>query len=216
MEFFEAIRNRRSVREFSDRPVSSKDIETCLEAARLAPSATNAQPWRFLVARKPEIRAAIAEAGHNQPCLRSAPVITVLLGDRDVYKKRLRRAKELVDVGALSEETLASLEARYKKRDDAGHAAGREANDHVIRANCMLAGEHYLLAAAALELGCCWVGLFDGEKVAEALKLDEKYNFPVALFPTGHPAGGPLPPRPRYGISDIAWKDEAGRPWVAG
>ncbi len=212
MEFFDVIRSRRSVREFSGEPVSLKDIETCLEAARLAPSATNAQPWRFLVARKPEVRAALAAAGYDQPCLRSAPVITVLLGDRDVYKKRLRRAKELVDVGALSAETLASIEERYKKRDD-GAGAGREANDLFIRANCMLAGEHYLLAAAALELGCCWVGLFDGEKVAEALKLDRKYNFPVALFPTGRPAGAAIPPRPRYGISDIAWKDEAGRPW---
>lgn len=215
MDFFEVIRNRRSIREFSDQPVSSKDIETCLEAARLAPSATNAQPWRFLVARRPEVLAALAEAGYDQPCLRSAPVITVLLGDRDVYKKRLRRAKELVDVGALSAETLASIEERYKKRDG-GSDAGREANDRFIRANCMLAGEHYVLAAAALDLGCCWVGLFDAEKVAEALKLDAKYNFPVALFPTGRPAGGPIPPRPRYGISDIAWRDEAGRPWVAG
>ncbi len=215
MEFLEVIRNRRSVREFLDKPVPSKDIETCLEAARLAPSATNAQPWRFFVARKPEIRAALAEAGYNQPCLRSAPVITVLLGDRDVYKKRLRRAKELVDVGALSGETLAALEERYRKRDDAA-GSGREANDMFIRVNCMLAGEHYVLAAAALELGCCWVGMFDAELIVDALKLDGKYNFPIALLPTGYPAGGRIPPRPRYSISDIAWKDEAGRPWVAG
>ncbi len=80
----------------------------------------------------------------------------------------------------------------------------------------MLAGEHYVLAAAALELGCCWVGMFDAAKVAEALKLDEKYNFPVALLPTGYPKGGMPPPRPRYGLSDMAWKDEAGRPWIAG
>ena len=212
MDFFEVVRARRSVREFLDKPVSSKDIETCLEAARLAPSATNAQPWRFLVVRKPEIRAALVEAGFNQPCLQQAPVITVLLGDRGVHRKRLRRAKELADVGALSEETLAALEERYKAKQD----SNREANDDVIRANCMLAGEHYALAVTALELGCCWVGLFDVEKIVEALKLDEKYNFPIAMFPTGYPSGGDIPPRPRYSISDVAWKDEMGRPWVAG
>lgn len=213
MDFFEVIRNRRSCREFvPDKRPSGKDIETCLEAARLAPSATNAQPWRFLVARSPEVREALIEAGYNQPCLVQAPVLTVLLGDRGVYKKRLRRAKELADVGAVSEETLGTIEARYKEKPD----NSREANDQVIRANCMLAGEHYVLAAAALELGCCWVGLFDVEKINAALKLDPKYNFPIALLPTGYPARELPPPRPRYGISDMAWKDEMGRPWIAG
>lgn len=212
MDFFEVVRSRRSCREFRDKPVSGKDIETCLEAARRAPSGTNSQPWRFLVARKPEIRAALAEAGFNQPCLKQAPVITVLLGDRSVYKKRLRRAKELADLGALTDDTLQTLEKRYQ--DASG--APREANDLAIRLNCMLAGEHYVLAAAALELGCCWVMMFDPAKVSEALGLEPKYNFPVALLPTGYPAGEAAPPRPRYSISDIAWNDEAGRPWMAG
>ncbi len=212
MDFFETIRSRRSIREFTDERVDSKDIETCLEAARLAPSATNSQPWRFLVARSAEIRSAIAEAGYNQPCLRQAPVITVLLGDRGVYKKRLRRAKELADLGAVTEETLATVEKRYSEKPE----NARELNDIAIRMNCMLAGEHYVLAAAALELGCCWVQLFDAEKLSAVLKLDPKYNFPVALLPTGHAKGDTPERRPRYGISDIAWKDEMGMPWVAG
>ncbi len=212
MDFFEALRARRSIREFTDAPVSGKDIETCLEAARLAPSATNSQPWRFLVVRNPDTRKLLAEAGYNQPVLRQAPVITVLLGDRGVYKTRLRRAKEKADVGALSEDTLKTLEAKYKDKPE----SGREANDQNIIINCMLAGEHYVLAAAALELGSCWVGLFDRDKVSEILKLDPKYNFPVYLLPTGHPAG-PLPePRPRYGLNKMAWKEEAERPWVEG
>ena len=215
MDFFEVIRGRRSCREFSDKQVSAKDIETCLEAARLAPSGTNAQPWRFLVVRSPEKRAAIAEAGFNQPCLRQAPVVTVLLGDRGVFKKRLRRAKELADVGALSEETLATLEARYRDKEQSEEGP-RETNDKSILANCMLAGEHYVLAAAALELGCCWVMLFDAEKLGEVLNLDPKYNFPIALLPTGHPAGAAPEPRPRYGLSKIAWKEEVDMPWIEG
>ncbi len=212
MDFFEVVRNRRSIREFSDARVSGKDIETCLEAARLAPSATNSQPWRFLVARDPAVRAALAEAGFGQPCLRQAPVITVLLGDRGVYKKRLRRAAELADIGAVDKETLDVIEARYLKKPE----RDREADDATIRVNCMIAGEHYALAAAALELGTCWVGLFDAEAVSGVLRLDPKFNFPVALLPTGYPKDGVPEPRPRYGLSDIAWKDEMGRPWVAG
>lgn len=212
MEFFEVIRNRRSCRAFTDKPVSGKDIETCLEAARHAPSGTNAQPWRFLVVRSPEKRAKLAEAGFGQPCLVQAPVITVLMGDRGVFKKRLRRAKELADVGALSQETLATMETRYKERPK----EGREENDAAIMANCMLAGEHYVLAAAALELGCCWIRLFDAKLVAEAAGIDEKNNFVVALLPTGHPTEQDIPPRPRYVLSEIAWKDEVNRPWVEG
>lgn len=212
MDFFETVRGRRSCREFTDQPVSGKDIETCLEAARLAPSSTNSQPWRFLVVRDAGLRERLAEAGFNQPCLRQAPVITVLLGDRGVFKKRLRRAKELGDIGALSEETLAAVEERYAKRQ----SEDRAANDTIISLNCMLAGEHYALAATALDLGCCWVRMFDAAKISEVLKLEEKYNFPVALLPTGYPAGGQPPPRPRYSLPDIAWKEEAGRPWQAG
>ncbi len=212
MDFFEAIRSRRSIREFSEDPISGKDIETCLEAARLAPSGTNAQPWRFFVARDPAVRAALAGAGYDQPVLRQAPVITVLLGDRGVFRKRLRRAQELADVGALSDETLATIQKKYQEKPD----SGREANDAAIRMNCVIAGEHYVLAAAALELGCCWVGLFDSEKVMDVLKLDPKHNFPVAMLPTGRPKGELPPPRPRYSLSDIAWKDETGLPWTAG
>ncbi|MDR3077911.1 MAG: nitroreductase family protein [Planctomycetota bacterium] len=215
MDFFEVIRGRRSCREFLDRPVSGKDIETCLEAARLAPSAVNSQPWRFLVVRRPETRAALAEAGFGQPCLKLAPAIAVLLGDRGVHRKRLRRAKELADIGAISPEFLSLLESRHKT-GKSRTGAGETENDVFIRANCMLAGEHYVLAATALGLGCCWVGAFDPAKVAAALKLDVSLNFPVALLPTGHPAGDPIPPRPRYGIPDLAWKDEAERPWEAG
>lgn len=214
MDFFEVVRGRRSCREFTDQPVSGEDIEACLEAARLAPSSTNSQPWRFLVVRSPETRARIAAAGFEQPCLRQAPVITVLLGDRGVFKKRLRRAKELADVGALSEETLATLEARYKDKERPDNP--KEANDQNIALNCMLAGEHYALAAAALGLGCCWVRLFNPETLSEILKLDPKYNFPVALLPTGHPAGDLPDPRPRYGLSKIAWKEEVERPWTEG
>lgn len=208
MDFFKVARERRSVRSFEDRPVTRGNIESCLNAARLAPSGTNAQPWRFLVIRDQEKRRLLAEAGFNQPCLREAPVITVLLGDRGLYKKRLRRAKELSDIGALNQDTISTLEANYAKRDS------KELNDQKITANCMLAGEHYVLAASALGLGSCWVMLFDGEKAAEAIGIDVKNNFIVALFPTGYAKGEEIPPRPRYALSKVAWEEVPDRPWI--
>jgi nitroreductase len=209
MELFDVIKARRSVREFSGREVPRRLIEECLDAARLAPSGSNAQPWRFLAVTSPERKAALAEAGFNQPCLRNAPVVTALLGDRGADRKRLRRAKELGDIGALSGDTLAVLEDKYKNSSES-----KEARDGRILANCMIAGEHYILAATALGLGTCWVMLFDRAKAAKALGLDEKNNFPVALIPTGYPARE-NDPRPRYGLPEIAWEDRPGMPWKA-
>ena len=208
MDFFGVVAARRSIRSFSGREVPRASIEACLHAARLAPSGSNAQPWRFLVVRSPETLALLAEAGYNQPCFRQVPVVTVLMGDRGLYRKRLRRARELADVGALSPENVALLEEHYRRRSGA-----REDNDTGIAANCMLAGEHYVLAAASHGLGTCWVMLFDKDKVAEILGLDRKNNFPVALIPTGFPSGGTIPPRPRYALTEIAWEERVESPW---
>ena len=49
MTFLELVRHRKSVREFLDKPVERDKIMTCLEAARMAPSASNSQPWSFIV-----------------------------------------------------------------------------------------------------------------------------------------------------------------------
>ncbi|TET15773.1 MAG: nitroreductase family protein, partial [Dehalococcoidia bacterium] len=55
MDFFETVRKRRSLRRFSDQPVAYEDILAMLEAATLAPSATNEQPWPFIVIREKEL-----------------------------------------------------------------------------------------------------------------------------------------------------------------
>ncbi len=56
MDFFETVSKRRSVCRFSDRPVAHRDILSMLEAAILAPSATNEQPWRFIVIRDKNLK----------------------------------------------------------------------------------------------------------------------------------------------------------------
>jgi nitroreductase len=61
MELFDAIDTQRSLRRFSDKPVSEDDIRRMLESARKAPSPTNRQPWAFIVIRDPATRRAMAE-----------------------------------------------------------------------------------------------------------------------------------------------------------
>ena len=56
MDFFEVIRKRRSIRRFTDAPVADDDLLAMLEAARLAPSPQNQEPWHFIVIRDQELR----------------------------------------------------------------------------------------------------------------------------------------------------------------
>ncbi|RKY55058.1 MAG: NAD(P)H nitroreductase, partial [Candidatus Neomarinimicrobiota bacterium] len=49
MDFIELVKKRRSTRKYSTKPISREIIDKCLEAARLAPSACNSQPWYFIV-----------------------------------------------------------------------------------------------------------------------------------------------------------------------
>ena len=61
ISLFEAIDTQRSLRRFTDEPVSDADLHRLLEAARKAPSPTNSQPWAFIVVRDAERRRALAE-----------------------------------------------------------------------------------------------------------------------------------------------------------
>lgn len=64
--FHEEIRQRRTVRDFSDKPVPRGVIEECLAAAATAPSGANMQPWHFVVIRNPAIKRRIREAAEQE------------------------------------------------------------------------------------------------------------------------------------------------------
>ena len=66
MEVFEAIRVRRSVREYRPDPIPEDLLERVTEALRLAPSACNYQPWRFILVRDPRLRSEVTAACHGQ------------------------------------------------------------------------------------------------------------------------------------------------------
>jgi nitroreductase len=82
VESWDAIRSRRDVREFSDRPVAAGDLERILEAGRRAPSSRNSQPWDFVVVTDRDQLGSLAQvwrgAGH---VARSAATIAVSLPD---------------------------------------------------------------------------------------------------------------------------------------
>jgi nitroreductase len=81
MDVLEAIRTRRSIRKYRPEPIPDEKLETILEAARLAPSAANRQPWRFVVVEDRERRKALAKAANDQTFIGDAGAIVVAIGD---------------------------------------------------------------------------------------------------------------------------------------
>jgi len=75
MEVKRAIRERRSVRSYEKKEVPEEKIERVLEAARLAPSASNRQLWKFIVVRDEARRQKISKAASNQNFIAEAPVV---------------------------------------------------------------------------------------------------------------------------------------------
>ncbi|MBN1911567.1 MAG: nitroreductase family protein [Pirellulales bacterium] len=208
MNTLEAIHRRRSIRRFRPDPVPEELLTKILEAARRAPSGTNAQPWKFVVVRSPERREALAEAAYGQAMFHQAPVIVVALGDRKVYKRRMRRAKELIDVGAIDAEVIEKLGNVYRNR-----ATQTLEPDQAIMANCMIAVDHLILAATDLGLGTCWVRFMKVEEIAAALGLPEEV-FPIVMIPLGYADEDP-PSRPRYPLDEVAFAEDLDHPWPA-
>ena len=59
--FQQLVQNRRSIRQYLEKPVEREKVLTCLEAARMAPSADFVQPWRFLVIDEPELKKKVTD-----------------------------------------------------------------------------------------------------------------------------------------------------------
>ena len=151
------ISRRHSVRSYLDKPVERAKIELCLEAARLAPSASNSQPWRFVVVDEPSLKDALCDAAFtglsaSMKFPREAPVIVAALARPPKLKIRL---------GDLALGTSFNL-------IDMG-----------------IAGEHFALQAAELGLGTCWIGLFDKKAVMKVLGIPQGYRV-INLFTLGY------------------------------
>ncbi|MBN1809761.1 MAG: nitroreductase family protein [Planctomycetes bacterium] len=83
MSVLDVIRLRKSVRSYLDRPVEEDELAQVLEAARLAPSASNRQEWRFVVVTDPSVRNALADAASGQRFVAQAPVVIACCADTD-------------------------------------------------------------------------------------------------------------------------------------
>jgi nitroreductase len=85
--FYAAVESRRTIRDFLPDPVPREVLDRCLDAARLAPSSSNLQPWEFVVIRDPATRQAANAACLDQAPARTAPLLIALVTHRDTWRR---------------------------------------------------------------------------------------------------------------------------------
>ena len=154
--FLELVRQRQSVRAYDPaRPVERAAIERCLEAARLAPSACNSQPWQFIVVDQPADRDALAAAAFSgvhafNKFAAAAPVLIVAVRELSKFSARVGGWVRGLDYSLI----------------DLG-----------------IACEHLVLQATEEGLGTCWLGWFDERAVRKVLGLPRgaKIDIIIAL-----------------------------------
>lgn len=199
LDVLEAIQKRRSIRKFKTTPLTSEQINNLLEAARLAPSGCNVQPWRFIIVNDTQLKTKLCEASFDQQFIKDAPIVIVCCSDLHSWKESKEKTQELlnradINLGEKCEKAL--MERVEKATADSTHERIPSA-----MLNVAIAIEHIVLTAVELGLGSCWVRLFDEKKVKQILKLPE-YVFAVALLPIGIPDEDP-PARPRLPLPKI-------------
>lgn len=111
MDVFKAIKTRRSIRSFLDKSIDDKDLKAILESARLAPSASNRQEWRFVVVKDKKTKERITIAAKNQKFLLEAPVIIACCAKTDGHVMTCGQACYPIDVAiAIDHMSLAAVE----------------------------------------------------------------------------------------------------------
>ena len=195
MEFDQAIQTRRSIRNFKPDPVSDKAIFDILEAARLAASGSNIQPWRFIIIRSPEMKEKLKTATIYRFALK-APVVIACCTNLSALDTRPDRVVELIQAGV------------FDKVEVDGEYVPPERNQEQVltylNMNVGIAITHMMLKAVDLGLGSCWIGGFDPLKTKELLALDDNLQV-VALLPIGYPEQIPAQ-RPRFPLEKLIVK----------
>lgn len=159
MTFLELIRIRQSVRKYdAGRPVAEEKIGRCLEAARLAPSACNSQPWKFIVVDEPGRVAALAAA---------------TFGKLVSFNQFTREAPLFIVIVAEPPKIVAGIGGLIK-------------NKPYYLMDIGIAAEHFCLQAAEEGLGTCMLGWFDEAGVKKLLRIPAFKRVPL-IISLGYP-----------------------------
>jgi len=174
MKFLDLVKARQSVREYLSKEVERDKIERCLEAARLAPSANNSQPWSFIVVEDPRLKDAVARntfdklISFNRFSLQ-APVLVLIISERPSFFSGIGSAIKdkqfsLIDIG--------------------------------------ITAEHLCLQAAEEGLGTCMLGWFNEKGVKALLNISPSKRVEL-IITMGYPMSDKIQPKERKEIDQI-------------
>ncbi len=153
MNFHELILKRQSDRQYTNKPVNKEVINKCVDAARLAPSASNSQPWTFIVVDNVELKDKVARK---------------TFGPLKSFNKFVPQAPVIIAIVLEKPKIITELGGRIKKKEypliDIGIAA-----------------EHICLQAAEEGLGTCMLGWFDEQAIKTLLNVPENKNISLLI-----------------------------------
>ena len=174
MSFLNLVNKRYSVRNYKTEPIPQEKVIRCIEAARLAPSACNSQPWKFIIADEPELVNELAKAAFEglldfNHFAFKAPVLVLIVSER--------------------ENLFAKFGSIVKKKNFSLMDIG-------------IAAEHFCLQAAEEGLGTCIIGWFNEKKVKKMLSIPKLKRVEL-LITVGFSADEKIPPKKRKAIDQI-------------
>jgi len=195
LNLLNVFRNRRSVKEYLPKEVSKEVLFRILEAGRWAPSAHNAQPWRFIViqdsATKQRLAKAMASRWNEDMGKNGVP--------KEQRESLIKASVERFENAPIIIIACSTMENMDEYLDDR-----RKKNEYVMAVQSVAAAiENMLLAAHGEGIGSCWfcAPLFCQDVVRKVLKIPQ-YVDPQALITLGYPAEKPKSP-PRKSLEEI-------------
>lgn len=178
MEVIEAIKTRRSVRNYTDTPVEKEVIKELINLAIWAPSATNKQPWGFLVLEGRDYLKDLSDQAKKK-----------LLDNIDKYPELHQYQKTLANENYNIFYNVSTVVVIYGIADTGWYVY-----------DCSLAAQNFMLAAHDKGLGTCWIGF--AHQLMDTPEFKQKHNIPenyklVAPLTLGYPANEPSSGPPR-------------------
>jgi nitroreductase len=176
----EAAEHRRSIRNFDERPIPEADLRELLRLAGRAPSAFNAQPWRFVVVQDPATKAALAAAAYGQQQVLRAPATIVMYSDMVDALERMPESMHPDLPPDKRDAGVTSFRATFAGQSDGEREAWGNAQAGIALGYLLLLAESFGYGTSPM-LG------FEAEKVKALLSLPAHVRIP-ALVAIGYPA----------------------------
>ncbi|MCQ6563777.1 nitroreductase family protein [Paenibacillus mendelii] len=185
-DFMKVAKGRRSVRSYEPTEISKEDVQEILETATLAPSSSNMQPWRFLVAHDKESKSKLESAvlDFNKQRVAEASVGIVLLGDLKGYEKAEKIYDQAVKAGYMTEENKTQF---VKSSLNLYRSIPQDKLKEIVLVDGGLVSMQLMLAARAKGYDTLPMGGYDPVKLKELFGISDQY-MPIMVIALGKAA----------------------------